>query len=285
MKRTSAASGGSGRAPASRRRSNPARAVKGAGSGAIDLALTRRIEDNCFNAFPSLKQVLIEGWLIRFAEGLSRRTNSANPLHPDCAPVDSVIGAIEPLYRRQRQPPIFRVPSFLDGGIEEALAARGYTAEGDTRVLYGPMDGLAARADPAVELSPHAGADWLAAMGTLQGHSAEQRVTYRRIVRAIAAPAAFAALRVDGRIVSLAYGAVSNRLLCYESVVTDPRRRRQGLSRRIVAALADWARQQGAEGACLQVVADNTPALALYDALGLKTDLYGYRYWRAPASD
>jgi GNAT superfamily N-acetyltransferase len=147
------------------------------------------------------------------------------------------------------------------------------------------MDGLAARADPEVELSPHAGADWLAAMGTLQGHNAEQRVTYRRIVRAVAVPAAFAGLRIDGRIVALAYGAVSNGLLCYESVVTDPRRRRQGLSRRIVAALADWAGQQGADGACLQVVADNAPALALYEAFGLKTDLYGYRYWRAPAAD
>ncbi|HEX3537545.1 MAG TPA: GNAT family N-acetyltransferase [Stellaceae bacterium] len=250
-----------------------------------ETALRWRIEENCFNAFPALKQVLLDGWLIRFAEGLSRRANSANALRPDCAPVEQVIEAVEGLYRRQRQPPIFRVPSFLEGGMEDALAARGYTGEGDTTVLYGPMAELAARADPEVELSPHAGSDWLAAMGTLQGHKTEQRVTYRRIVRALAVPAAFAALRLDGRIAALAYGAVSNGLLCYESVVTDPRRRRQGLARRIVAALADWARQQGADGACLQVVADNAPAIALYDAFGLKADLYGYRYWRAPAAD
>lgn len=241
-----------------------------------------RIEENCFNAFPALRQVVLEGWLIRFAEGLSRRANSANALHPDCAPVEQVIASVEALYRQQRQPPIFRVPSFLADGIEPALAARGYTSEGDTRVLHGPMAELAARTDPGVELSPHAGADWLAAMGTLQGHKTEQRVTYRRIVRALAVPASFAALRIDGRIAALAYGAVSNQLLCYESVITDPRRRRQGLARRIVAALADWAKGQGADGACLQVVADNAPALALYDAFGLRTDLYGYRYWRAP---
>ena len=247
--------------------------------------LLRQIEETCFNAFPSLKQALLDGWFVRFADGLSRRANSANPLAPDCAPVEQVIGTVEALYRRQRLAPIFRVPSFLDTGIEEALAARGYAAEGDTRVLYGQMTELAARADSQIELSPHAGSDWLAAMGTLQGHSAEQRTAYRRIVRALAVPAAFAALRVDGRIAALAYGAVTGGLLCYESVITDPRRRRQGFSRRIVAALADWAREQGAEAACLQVVADNTPALALYGAFGLKRDLYGYRYWRAPAAD
>ena len=243
-----------------------------------------RIEENCFNAFPSLRQALLEGWFVRFAEGLSRRANSANALHAGFASVERVIDAVEALYRQVQQPPIFRVPSFLAPGVEAVLVARGYSAEGDTRVLYGPMEGLAAQADPAVELSPHAGSDWLSAMGTLQGHGAKERVTYRRIVRAVAVPVAFAALRVDGRIAALAYGAVSNGLLCYESVITDPRRRRQGLARRIVAALADWGRDQGADGACLQVIADNTPAIALYDAFGLKNDLYGYRYWRAPAA-
>jgi GNAT superfamily N-acetyltransferase len=98
----------------------------------------------------------------------------------------------------------------------------------------------------------------------------------------VALPVAFAAVRVEGRIAAVAFGAVHDRLLCYESVVTDPRRRRQGLGRRIVAALADWGREQGADGACLQVVAGNTPAIALYDAFGLQTNLYGYRYWRTP---
>src|SRR5437763_14581414 len=117
-------------------------------------ALVWRVEENCFNAFPSLKHVFFEGWLIRFADGVSRRANSANALRPDCAPVESVIDAVEALYRRQHLPSIFRVPSFLAAGIDGPLAARGYTGEGDTTVLYGAMDQLAARADPAVELSP-----------------------------------------------------------------------------------------------------------------------------------
>jgi len=247
--------------------------------------LAWRVEETCFNAFPSLKQVLVDGWFVRFAEGLSRRANSANPMRSDRAGIEQVIGAIETLYRRQRQPAIFRVPSFIGSRIEEQLAARGYAGEGETCVLYGPASGLPAQPDPEVGLSPHAGAEWLSAMGALQGHTAEQRVIYRRIVRSLAVPVAFAELRIDGRIAALAYGAVHDGLLCYESVITDPRRRRQGLARRMVAALADWGRAQGIEGACLQVVADNAPARALYDAFGLSAELYRYRYCRAPAAD
>ena len=103
-------------------------------------------------------------------------------------------------------------------------------------------------------------------MGALQNHTPEQRRLYRRIVGAIAIPAAFAALAVEGEFVALAYGAIHDRLLCYESVVTNPRRQRRGYARRVVTSLAAWAKDQGAEGACLEVEAHNTGALALYDA-------------------
>jgi len=117
-------------------------------------------------------------------------------------------------------------------------------------------------------------------MGALQNHTPEQRRTYRRIVGSIAVPAAFAALAIDGEFVALAYGAIHDRLLCYESVITNPRRQRRGYARRIITSLAAWARDQGAEGACLEVEAHNTAGLALYDVVGLKTELYRYHYRR-----
>jgi GNAT superfamily N-acetyltransferase len=246
-----------------------------------DADLAWRVEATCFNAFPSLKQAILAGWVLRFSEGLSRRANSANPLEPNHAPPEAVIEAVEALYRRQGQPAIVRVPSILTA-IDAPLEARGYRSEGESCVLYGEMDGVAAVADTGVELSPHAGTVWLAAMAAVQGHSAAHRQTYRRIVRAIAVPAAFAGLRIDGRLAALAYGAISGGLLCYESVITDPRRRRHGLARRVIASLAAWARDEGARGACLQVEAGNTPARALYDRFGLTTELYRYHYLRQP---
>jgi GNAT superfamily N-acetyltransferase len=247
-----------------------------------DEALAWRVEAVCFNAFPSLKQVILDGWLLRFNKGVSRRANSANPLHSDCAGPGAVIEQIEALYRGQSQPTIFRVPSFL-AAIDGPLTARGYYgSEGETCVLYGAMDGVAASADPAVELSPQPDAEWLTAIARLQGHTDAHHRVYRQIVRAIALPAAFAGLRIDGHLAALAYGTVGDGLLCYESVVTDPGRRRQGLAWRVIASLAAWGREQGARAACLQVEATNAPARPLYDRFGLKTELYRYHYRRQP---
>jgi GNAT superfamily N-acetyltransferase len=246
-----------------------------------DAQLAWRVEAVCFNAFPSLKQAILDGWLLRFSNGVSRRANSANPLRAGFARPEAVIEQIEALYRGQDQPAIFRVPSFV-AAIDEPLAARGYRSEGETCVLYGALDGVTAAADPAVELSPQPGNEWLSAMAMLQGHTDAQRRVYRHIVQAIALPAAFAGLRIDGRLAALAYGTVGDGLLCYESVVTDPGRRRQGLAWRIVASLAVWGREQGARGVCLQVEASNAPARALYDRFGLTTELYRYHYRRQP---
>jgi len=246
-----------------------------------DTALAWRVEAVCFNAFPSLKQVILDGWLLRFSKGVSRRANSANPLRPDCAATDAAFEQIEGLYRGQGQPTIFRVPSFLLE-IDEPLKGRGYRSEGETCVLHGSMDAVAASADSVVELSPQPGTEWLTAMARLQGHSDAQRRVYRHIVQAIALPAAFAGLRIDGGLVALAYGTVGDGLLCYESVITDPGRRRQGLAWRVVAGLAAWGRDHGARGVCLQVEAGNASARALYDRFGLTTELYRYHYRHQP---
>ena len=117
-------------------------------------------------------------------------------------------------------------------------------------------------------------------MAQLQNHSAAAAAIYRRIIELIAVPVSFAVLRVDGGIVALAYGAVHDGLLCYESVITDPNQRGRGFARSLLAALNDWAGAHGAKEVCLQVEASNAPARALYERLGLKRELYRYRYFR-----
>ncbi len=243
-------------------------------------ALEWRVEETCLNAWPAVREVLLDGWLLRFSAGLTRRANSANPLWP-VSRVD--LQTCEALYRRLGLPTIFRVLSLIDPVVDDRLAQARYTAEGESCVLYGPIEDVEAARDPDVTLLDQATEEWFAAMAALQNHSSEQAAIYRRIVGQLAIPGAFAMLSDERGAVALAYGALHNGLLCYELVITDGRRRRQGSGRRIVSALATWARNQGAVGACLEVEAHNSPARALYDAVGLKRELYRYHYRREPA--
>jgi GNAT superfamily N-acetyltransferase len=244
-------------------------------------------EEAAINGFPPLRQVVFDDWLLRFS-GRGRRTaNSATPLREPHGDLDAVIATAEALYRAEGQPTIFRIPSFLDPAIDSRFAAHGYTEEGESCVIEGPLDPIIAAAAPfggtgPVGLSPKPTAEWFAAMARLQNQRPEFQTPYRRIVSAIVLPAAFAELAVDGEAVALAYGVIHRGMLCFESVVTDARRRRQGLSRRVLAALAAWGGRNGAWTTTLQVEADNTPARALYHAIGMTTELHRYHYWRAP---
>jgi N-acetylglutamate synthase len=244
--------------------------------------LAWRVEETCLNAWPALRQVLLDGWVLRFSEGLTRRANSANPLSGPRETGDGLIAACEALYQRRQLPTIFRLPSIIDLDLDGRLDELGYGREGESCVRYGDLSSVEMASDADVRLLTRPTREWFAAMAALQNYTTEQRRTYRRIVGSIAIPAAFAALAIDGEFVALAVGAIHNRLLCYESMITHPRRQRRGYARRVIACLAAWAKGEGAEGACLEVEAHNTGALALYDVVGLNTELHRYHYRRKP---
>src|SRR4051812_35272351 len=112
-------------------------------------ALEWRVEETCLNAWPALREVLCDGWVLRFSRGLTRRANSANPLRP-VSHVD--LRACEALYRKLGLPTIFRVLSLVDPLVDERLAEAGYTGEGESCVLYAPIEEIAAGRDPNVNL-------------------------------------------------------------------------------------------------------------------------------------
>ena len=59
----------------------------------------RLIEELAFNAWPSLQTLLLDGWVVRFANGYTRRANSVNPLYPSEQAADAKIQACEQFYR------------------------------------------------------------------------------------------------------------------------------------------------------------------------------------------
>jgi ribosomal protein S18 acetylase RimI-like enzyme len=249
----------------------------------VDPGLAWRAEQACFNAWPALNDVLVGDWICRRAPGVSRRSNSANPLRIDPQASPAAVEACEVVYRRWRAPAYFRVPSLIGPAIDRELDRRGYAWEGDTPTLWADLEDVEAVPDKAVEVRSHAGEDWLDARCAMMAFDAGQQATYRAAIARLSLPAGFAALMQDGRPVCVGYGVVDHGVLCLESVVTDPGLRGRGLARRMVAALFGWARANGASAACLQVEADNTPAVALYRSLGFGPEIYRYHYRRSPA--
>lgn len=63
----------------------------------------------------------------------------------------------------------------------------------------------------------------------------------------------------------------------FRGIEVSPEHRRQGLGLAVMDALLEWGAERGATTAYLQVLGDNTPALALYEGLGFTTH-HAYRY-------
>ena len=234
------------------------------------------------NAWPALYSVVHDGWVMRFADGLSRRANSANPLHADARVTGATLQYFENLFQLHDLPMIIRVPSLLDPEVDRTLERFGFLAEGESHVLFAELAALAIKSDPAVSVITDLDDGWLAALNKMQARTDEQGATFDDIMASIALPAGFAALTVDGAIVALACGVIDGDMLVIESVITDPRHRGAGYGRRLSAALLHWARLNEATCACLQVEAGNRGGLSLYRELGFVTELSRYHYRRKP---
>lgn len=246
-----------------------------------------RAERACLDAWPAETEAAQLGWLLRHSGGPTRRPNSLNPTRSAAHECGALIDAADAFYTARGQQPIFRLPE-IGPHIGKELDKAGYGGE-EGRSLTLLAEEIAVPADAPchkVGLSPAPSQDWIAARHALSGTPSENQPFYNRMLTLIHGPVCFAALEMDGVSRAQAYGTIQQGLLVLESVVTDTACRNKRYGRAVVGALLGWGKKTGAEAACLQVVADNDPALALYARLGFSKTLYGYHYRRkenAPA--
>jgi RimJ/RimL family protein N-acetyltransferase len=244
-----------------------------------DEALSWRLEAALDAAWPSLEATEVGGWMVKRANGVSRRSNSANPLGPDARLDSSATAAIQAIYRAAGRPAYVRIPSMLDSGVDAGLEHAGWSFEGESITLIGPLDGAGAS---DAELWPSPSLEWLAASHEINGREAPLTEAFDAVLRRLQAPAVFTAVRRQDRIVALAYGVLHRGWLCVEAVGTGAPWRGQGLAAQAVSALMGWAAGQGAQGVCLQTEAHNHAAQALYRRLGIGRELHRYHYRRGP---
>ena len=185
------------------------------------------------NAWPALKEIFYDGWLIRLANGQTRRTNSVNVIGRSARALGEKIAYCEDIYRAHGQPSFFRVLSTAPRDLDLTLADRGYAKEDETCTLY--MNFGRQRptvSENGIALDVHErrpSQEWLEAHRRLSRRSPEEARALHAVLDNLAIPAVFGEARdADGEIASVAFGAVHERMMCLQWVVTEPGQRRQG---------------------------------------------------------
>ena len=233
------------------------------------------IEEISLNAWPSLQTLLVDGWVLRFANGYTKRANSVNPLYASASNVDARVQFCEEVYRRNNLPVVFKMtPAAHPENLDEMLADRGYEVDSPTSVQT--MELRDADSPPDEKLDATLTDEWLAAFCRMSGISDERKPTLRQMLTSIVPQKCFAAIFQTDQIITCGLGVRQGNHIGFYDIVTDKSFRNQGYGKRLLRSLLTWGRQNGARNAYLQVMLNNAPALRLYSQLGFKEI---YQYW------
>jgi GNAT superfamily N-acetyltransferase len=252
---------------------------QGPASGCRDLDLSAE------RAWPPARVEILDGWRCRLDRGVTRRANSVLAADWTGKDLPQGFSKAENIYEKAGLTPCFQItPAAQPLELDEALAARGYGANGHSLVQRADLlcrsDTTAslpdtAASNPDVRLTARAGAAWCAALQA--GGPREQGLAKCQILERIELPCAFVACGPEAAPDAIGLGICDGEVVWLNSMYSRPEARGRGLARRLLTAIACWAAKQGAEALMLQVEADNVPARRLYEGFGFST-LYPYHY-------
>ncbi|MBN9061695.1 MAG: hypothetical protein BGP06_20910 [Rhizobiales bacterium 65-9] len=238
-----------------------------------DLVLTRAIEERTLNAWPAIETLIAGDWMLRFANGYSKRANSASTLAPGAAMDDAAIDWLIARSDDWNVPPTVRLTPLCAPGLDARLERRGFAAIEPTFGMIAPLDAGAPAADARVRFAPRAEADWMAANAAAYGGVKADAAKLAAILSRIRPKAAFATLSDEGGPAAWGIAVAERGYVGLQDITVAPARRGGGLGRALVVSLMAWGRDAGAQRAYLHVAATNEPARALYRSLGF-VDVY-----------
>lgn len=259
-------------------------AIKAVPARPVSIRDIRDLETAAESGWQALEKHHTGGWLLRAAGGFTRRANSCLPLNDPGVPLHEAIDEVQRWYAERELPPTFQLPSRMAKALEHMLDTRGWSRSEDVLVLTAVVDDVRRGTRdhlPSVRIDTRPDDAWLACYHyrgtTLPPHAVDVLTNADQV--------GFASVDEGGQRLAIARGAVSNaasgrRWLGLTAVEVVPDARRRGLGSHVVAALADWAGQLGAEDVYLQVEEANTAAQATYRKLGFG-DHHTYYYRRA----
>ena len=237
----------------------------------------RFLEEISLNAWPSPQTVYDDGWVLRFAEGYSRRANSVNPLYTPYSDLNEHIRRCEKWYRARKQEVVFKMtPLALPKELDRVLARQGYREEAITSVQTADLDHLDAPEEKNVVLTNTLSDEWLTLFCHLRDLDKRYMGIMRQIISRITPAAAFAVLSVDQKPAAVGFAVADRGYVGLFDITTHPEVRNRGLGQQLILHLLQWGKTQGATHGYLQVMTNNAPALRLYEKLGYSEV---YQYW------
>jgi GNAT superfamily N-acetyltransferase len=243
-------------------------AIKALSAAPVRTADIRNLEHAAALAWPGVEQEWLDGWLLRFGHGSTRRANSAVPLNISTTLETS---AIVDWYTARGVPALMAAPDRL-----LPVPPRTPT-DAENLVMVRDLDPAESSPSPSpsVSLASRPDDEWMR--------------LYRRPVPVDVLTAVLSGELTFATIPGAAVGRAAitvapdgTRWLGLSALKVSEDHRRRGHARNLCTSLLDWGARRGATRAYTQVEIDNASATTLFESMGF-IEHHRSRYVRADA--
>lgn len=236
------------------------------------------LEDISLNAWPSYQMQLYDGWILRYSDFYTHRTNCIEQIGTSTIPWEEKLRYCEEIYRYWNTPTIYKITPMLPPLFDSFLEEHNYTIERLTFVMAQKLKAFfpipcSVKITLEYQITPK----WLEGLFRLKNTTKEKHLDivpsmYAAIPKDIIA----ASISIDNKIVATGLGILDRNYIGLYAIHVDDKYCNQQWGRGICSTILNEGMKRGASYGYLQVIDGNDNAKHLYESLGF---IEQYTYW------
>jgi GNAT superfamily N-acetyltransferase len=236
------------------------------------------IEELTMNAWPSIQTMLYEGWIIRMANGYTKRANSVNPIYSFDNDIQRKIEYCENIYRKNNLPVVFKILHCDEHiQIDRALKTLKYEKIDLTSVQICNDITQIHRIPDGVTAHRHISPDWKTCFYQCNEINEQDKInTIEIMLENIKLDLIAVHKKENGLFAGCGNGVIEKGFVGIFDIIVKKEYRGRGYGKEIVETILSNAHEQGVKKAHLSVVENNTVAKKLYGKIGFNEI---YKYW------
>lgn len=235
------------------------------------------IEELSLNHWQPLSTLLYDGWVLRFADGYTKRANSINPIHYSTCDLNTKIKECEKIYSTNHLTTTFKITPFVHPlHLDDTLEEMGYSLIDTTSVQTLNLDNISEPKLTSVKINEDITAEWLEDFCRLNNVNHKNKYVMERMLSNIKTQKGFLSFYYEEQVIACGLGVIEREHIGLYDIVTDANYRNRGFGEQLILNLLKWGKENGAKYSYLAVVPNNEPALRLYSKIGYSEI---YKYW------
>jgi ribosomal protein S18 acetylase RimI-like enzyme len=235
------------------------------------------IEELSMNAWPSIQTLVYDGWIIRMANGYTKRANSIHPIYPSKINLEKKIRHCEGLYTAHKLPAIYKLVECEEHGIiDKELETLGYEPLDLTSVQVCGKIEVRETNYKGIKISAGFDNEWIRGFIECKHITAGYLETIKVMLGNITGNKIVVRKEQDNDILGCGYGVLENGYAGLFDIVVKENERGKGYGNEIVRTILSEAGRAGIKKSYLQVAYNNEAARGLYKKIGYEEH---YKYW------